>query len=109
MIPTDFPCPVAPAISTWGIRTRSTMTASLEMLLPNIIGSSMLLFINLSLPNMSLKGTISRFLLGTSIPMVPLPGIGAMMRMPNADKLSAISSSRFFILEILTPASGTIS
>jgi hypothetical protein len=49
------------------------------------------------------------FTLGTSIPMVPLPGIGAIIRIPNADKLSAISSSRFFILEIRTPLSGTIS
>jgi hypothetical protein len=53
--------------------------------------------------------TISLFLLGTSIPMVPFPGIGAMIRIPSADKLRAISSSRFLILEILMPASGTIS
>jgi hypothetical protein len=48
-------------------------------------------------------------LLGTSIPIVPFPGIGAMIRIPKADKDSAISSSRFLILEIRTPASGTIS
>ena len=41
--------------------------------------------------------------------MVPLPGIGAMILIPNAERESAISSSRFFILEILIPASGTIS
>ena len=46
---------------------------------------------------------------GTSIPMVPLPGIGAIIRIPNAAKDKAISSSRFLILDILTPASGTIS
>jgi hypothetical protein len=49
------------------------------------------------------------FLFGTSIPMVPLPGIGAIIRIPNADKDRAMSSSRFLIFEILTPASGTIS
>ena len=36
--------------------------------------------------------------------MVPLPGIGAMIRIPRAAKLNAISSSRFLILEIRTPA-----
>ena len=47
--------------------------------------------------------------MGTSIPIVPLPGIGAIIRMPSAAKLREISSSRFFIFEILIPASGTIS
>ena len=40
---------------------------------------------------------------------IVLPGIGAMIRIPSAAKLSAMSSSRFLILEILTPASGIIS
>ena len=46
---------------------------------------------------------------GTSIPMVPAPGIGAMIRMPKADKLNAMSSSRFLIFEIFIPGAGTIS
>ena len=33
------------------------------------------------------------FLLGTSIPMVPFPGIGAMIRIPRADNDRAISKS----------------
>ena len=41
--------------------------------------------------------------------MVPFPGIGAMIRIPKADNDKAISSSRFLIFEIRTPASGTIS
>ena len=41
--------------------------------------------------------------------MVPLPGMGAMIRMPNAAKLKAMSSSRFLILEIRMPGAGTIS
>jgi len=49
------------------------------------------------------------FLLGTSIPIVPLPGIGAIIRIPNAANDKAISSSKFLIFEIRTPASGTIS
>ena len=49
------------------------------------------------------------FLLGTSIPIVPFPGIGAMIRMPKADNDKAISSSRFLIFEIRIPAAGIIS
>ena len=48
-------------------------------------------------------------LLGTSIPIVPFPGMGAMIRIPKADSESAISSSRFLIFEIRIPAAGTIS
>ena len=43
------------------------------------------------------------------MPIVPLPGIGAIILIPSADKLNAMSSSRFLIFDILTPASGTIS
>ena len=53
--------------------------------------------------------TIVGFALGTSIPIVPFPGIGAMIRIPSAANESAMSSSRFLIFEILIPASGTIS
>ena len=52
---------------------------------------------------------MSGFELGTSIPTVPFPGIGAIILIPNADKLNAISSSRFLIFEILTPGAGIIS
>ena len=44
--------------------------------------------------------TILGFWLGTSIPIVPFPGMGAIIRIPNAAKDSAISSSKFLILEI---------
>ena len=53
--------------------------------------------------------TVVDFLFGTSIPIVPFPGIGAIILIPNADKESAISSSKFLIFEIRIPASGTIS
>jgi len=39
--------------------------------------------------------TIVDFLLGTSIPIVPFPGMGAMILIPRADSERAISSSRF--------------
>ena len=53
--------------------------------------------------------TILGFWLGTSIPIVPFPGMGAMIRIPRAARDKAISSSRFLIFEIRIPASGTIS
>ena len=48
-------------------------------------------------------------LFGTSIPMVPFPGRGAIIRIPKAAKLRAISFSKPFIFEIRTPGAGTIS
>ncbi|MNY44349.1 hypothetical protein D3C86_1793720 [compost metagenome] len=53
--------------------------------------------------------TISGLLFGTSIPIVPFPGIGAIIRIPKAAKLKAISSSKFLIFEIRTPGLGMIS
>ena len=79
------------------------------MVLPNAMGSSISAFWNLLEAIAERIETIVAFLLGTSIPMVPLPGMGAIIRMPSAAKDKAISSSRFLILEIRTPASGTIS
>ena len=43
------------------------------------------------------------------MPIVPLPGMGAMILIPRAESDNAISSSKFLIFEILTPASGMIS
>ena len=49
------------------------------------------------------------FALGTSMPMVPFPGIGAMILIPMAARLRAISSSKFFILDMRMPCAGVIS
>src|SRR5690606_11037558 len=107
--PTDFPWPVAPAMSRWGILARSTTKVSLLIVLPKAMGSSISAFWNLLEAMTDRMDTTVAFLLGTSIPTVPLPGMGAMILMPNAASESAMSSSRFLILEILIPASGTIS
>ena len=53
--------------------------------------------------------TIFGFALGTSIPIVPFPGIGAIIRIPKADRLSAMSSSRLRIFETRMPSSSVIS
>ena len=107
--PTDLPWPVAPAISRWGILARSVTKVSLLMVLPSTMGSSAPLFWNLSLATTARMPTTCGLLLGTSMPMVPLPGMGAMIRMPRAARLSAMSSSRFLILLMRTPAWGMIS
>ncbi len=85
------------------------MKISLLIVLPKAIGRSCVVFWNFSEAMILRIGTISGVWFGTSIPMVPRPGIGAMIRIPKAAKLKAISSSRFLILEIRTPAAGTIS
>ena len=54
-------------------------------------------------------GTTVAFLFGTSIPTVPLPGIGAIIRIPRAAKERAMSSCKVLILFTRTPAAGTIS
>jgi hypothetical protein len=73
------------------------------MVLPMPKGSSYFDAVNLSDERMDFIETISGFWFGTSMPMVPLPGIGAMMRIPIAERLRAISSSRFLMREIRYP------
>ena len=73
------------------------------------MGKLILLLMNFSLLNKVRIDTICLFIFGTSIPMVPRPGIGAIIRMPKAAKFSAMSSSKFLIFEIRTPSAGTIS
>ncbi|MNK66886.1 hypothetical protein D3C87_862150 [compost metagenome] len=109
LIPTDLPCPVAPATSKCGILAKSAIKTSLLMVLPKAIGKSMVFCTHFSVFKMLRIGTISGCWLGTSIPMVPLPGIGAIIRIPKAASERAISSSRFLIFEILTPGAGIIS
>ena len=107
--PTDFPCPVAPATRMCGILVRSTIKVSFEMFFPNAIGKSAVDSWNFFEPIIERIETTSGFWFGTSIPIVPRPGIGAIIRIPSADKLSAISSSRFFIFAMRIPGAGTIS
>ena len=101
--PTDLPCPVAPATSKWGILARSTIKTSFVMVFPNAIGKSNCVSWNFLELRMLSIDTILALALGTSIPIVPLPGIGAMIRIPSAARLNAISSSKFLIFEIRTP------
>ena len=79
------------------------------MVLPMATGKSALELTNFSLANMLFIDTTLGCWFGTSIPIVPLPGIGAIIRIPSAAKLKAISSSKFLIFEIRIPGAGTIS
>ena len=71
------------------------MKFSLVMVRPIATGSSMLDSWNFLLAITCRILTTCGFALGTSIPMVPLPGMGAIIRIPSAAKLNAMSSSRF--------------
>ena len=79
------------------------------MVLPKAIGSSIFASINFFELIMLSIDTIFAFRFGTSIPIVPFPGIGAIILIPRAERLSAISSSKFLIFEIRTPGAGVIS
>ncbi len=94
-------------MSMCGILARSKTYVSFEIVLPMAMGRAASLFWNLSLAISARMDTTSGFELGTSMPMVPLPGMGAIMRIPNAARLNAMSSSRFLILEMRTPGAGT--
>ena len=107
--PTDFPIPVAPATSICGIFVRSAMNTSFDMVHPIAIGNLYLHSWNFFDSIIERIDTVCLSLLGTSIPMVPLPGIGAIIRIPNAARLRAMSSSNTLIFEILTPSAGIIS
>ena len=63
-------------------------------------------FLNVSVSISSLKNTLPASLLGTSIPMADLPGIGASILISAAARLNLISSAKDTILLTLTPSSG---
>ena len=79
------------------------------MVFPMAMGSSISAFWKRCEAITERMETMLGFWLGTSIPTVPFPGIGAMIRIPRAESDKAISSSRFLIFEMRTPAAGTIS
>ena len=83
------------AITTWPATSFPSATLNLD-----------LLFSNSSVSITSLKCTDSFSLFGTSIPTACLPGIGASILIVSAAKFNAISSARFVILEMRTPAAG---
>ena len=106
LIQTDFPEPVVPAISRWGIEDKSPTIGTPEILFPRAIGNLISLFLKSGLVKISLKYTFSLELLGSSIPTVLLPGIVAILADSELVFL-AISSDKLIILETFTPAAGS--
>ena len=96
LIQTDFPEPVVPAISKWGIVLKSLVIGNPEILLPSAIGSFMSLFLKAVSEIISLKKTFSLCGLGNSIPIVLLPGIVAILADSELVFL-AISSERLIL------------
>ena len=62
-----------------------------------------------SLSTTSRKFTGSFLILGTSIPIAALPGMGASIRTPGAASFKAISSAKFTTELTFTPAAGSSS
>ena len=96
-------------MSKCGIFAKSATTYSPAIFFPNPTGRAAFEFLNSSEAITDRMDTTSLWAFGTSIPIVPFPGIGAIIRIPSAAKLKAISSSRFLIFEMRTPFVGTIS
>ncbi len=106
LIHTDFPEPVAPAMSRCGIFAISVTTTWPPISFPTAKDKLEEAFLKSSDSKISLKYTVVFSLLGTSIPTADLPGIGASIRISAAAKLSLISSDSPTILLTLTPCSG---
>ena len=106
LMQTDFPEPVEPAISMCGILAISETTTLPAMSFPtakaSFDGNSRKVLLSRS----SLRPTTVFSLLGTSMPMAALPGMGASIRMSVAARFSLISSESPTILLTFTPCSG---
>ena len=106
--PTDLPDPVVPATSRCGIGARSAMTGSPAMFLPRISGSAMAWSSKAWLPISSDRATVSRFALGSSMPITLRPGMVAT-RADSADMLRAMSSASWMTRLALIPLAGSSS
>ena len=103
---TDLPEPVVPAINKWGIDAKSPIIGIPEIFLPKAIGNLISLFLKSWWFKISLKYTFSLDKLGSSIPIVLLPGIVDILADSELVFL-AISSDKFIIFETLIPAAGS--
>ncbi len=102
---TDFPEPVAPAISICGIFAISETTICPLIFLPTAKASFDLCFLNSALSSSSRRTTGEFSLFGTSMPTAAFPGIGASIRISVAARFSLISSESFVIWFTFTPCS----
>ena len=101
---TDLPEPVVPAMSRWGILAILPTTGAPVISLPTAKDTRDLALSKASEPRTSRMWTTVTALLGTSMPMATLSGMGAM-RTDTAPSDSAMSSDRAVIRLNLTPRS----
>ena len=106
LMQTDFPEPVAPAISRWGIFAILEITTLPAISRPTAKEIFDSLSWNSGDSTSSRKETTTFCLLGTSMPTAAFPGIGASIRISAAARFSLISSARLTILLTFTPISG---
>ena len=105
LIATDFPLPVDPAINKCGIFDRSAVWTIPEISRPKGTSNSLSGWLGCA-STISLKDTVLIALLGTSIPISDLPGIGASIRTSLAASAKAMSSVKLTILLTFTPTAG---
>ena len=108
LIATDFPEPVVPAISKWGILARLATIGSPPISLPRAKGSFILASPKSRADRISLKAHISRCSLGNSIPITDLPGT-VLTRAESADIDRAISSDNPITRLAFKPGAGSSS
>ena len=106
LMQTDLPLPVAPAMRTWGILAISPTATPPVMSLPRAMVRGLEAFWKAGESSISRMLTIETTLLGTSMPMAGLPGMGASMRTPLAERFRAMSSASPVTLLIFPPAAG---
>ena len=103
-IHTDFPDPVAPATSKWGVVFISVHFTLPIMSFPSPTARMFFLFVGGIIERTSLKDTDEFTLLGSSIPIVFFPGMGAWILTSLAARARAISLWMDNSLLTLVPA-----
>ena len=106
LMQTDFPEPVAPAISRCGMSRRSATMLFPEMSFPTTNSTIDDASLNSSDSMRSRISTGAGLSFSTSIPTAALPGIGASIRRLLALRLRAMSSESLVMLATLTPVAG---
>ena len=106
---TLLPDPVAPAMSRWGIRARSTAYALPDTSRPSA-NVSLLVACSIRASSYSRRNpTTSEAWFGISMPTTSRPGMGASMRMERAARAIARSSARPSMRDSFTWTSGLTS
>ena len=108
LIHTDLPLPVEPATSPWGHDEISLVIILPSISFPKETFNGLPSFTK-SLVIISPNHTVSRLSLGTSIPIVLLPGIGAWIRIAVTPKLAWNVSCRLATFLTLIPFWSSIS